>query len=121
MTNYFSPKFFKGRKIQNNNFFSFHLLRCLVKVCVKAHIIREKKQAYVTRERDSLNILRNTKGIISLNCTFQGKLILSKFFHVFIHFDLLYKLFFSLFRCCCCCKFCRSNKTLFCIDLCSKW
>lgn len=55
--------------------FSFRLQQKfvnVVKVCEKEHIVREKKQEYVNREKEALNLLSNTKGIISLSCTFQG-------------------------------------------------
>lgn len=48
------------------------LIRSLpVKVCEKDHIIREKKQQYVKREKSALHLLNNSPGIISLACTFQ--------------------------------------------------
>ncbi|XP_055546181.1 3-phosphoinositide-dependent protein kinase 1 isoform X2 [Wyeomyia smithii] len=42
-----------------------------IKVCEKQLIVREKKQEYVKREREALNILSGTPGFLSLYCTFQ--------------------------------------------------
>lgn len=44
-----------------------------VKVCDKEHIIREKKQDYVKREKSALHLLNNSAGVISLACTFQDR------------------------------------------------
>ncbi|XP_058821050.1 3-phosphoinositide-dependent protein kinase 1 isoform X2 [Topomyia yanbarensis] len=42
-----------------------------IKVCEKQQIVREKKQEYVKREREALNILSGTPGFLNLYCTFQ--------------------------------------------------
>ncbi|XP_053696466.1 3-phosphoinositide-dependent protein kinase 1 [Sabethes cyaneus] len=42
-----------------------------IKVCEKQLIVREKKQEYVKREREALNILSGSQGFLSLYCTFQ--------------------------------------------------
>lgn len=42
-----------------------------VKVCDKDHILREKKQDYVKREREALHQLIGAPGFVSLACTFQ--------------------------------------------------
>lgn len=44
-----------------------------VKVCDKNHIIKEKKQDYVKREKSALTVLNNSAGVISLACTFQDR------------------------------------------------
>uniref|UniRef100_A0A336L6Q3 3-phosphoinositide-dependent protein kinase 1 n=1 Tax=Culicoides sonorensis TaxID=179676 RepID=A0A336L6Q3_CULSO len=41
------------------------------KVCDKQHIIREKKQEYIKREREVLNMLSNCSSFVNLYCTFQ--------------------------------------------------
>lgn len=40
-------------------------------MCDKQHILREKKQEYIRRERDVLNILNNCPGFVNFSCTFQ--------------------------------------------------
>ena len=42
-----------------------------VKVCEKQLIIRERKQEYVVREREALNMLSGVPGFMNLYCTFQ--------------------------------------------------
>jgi 3-phosphoinositide dependent protein kinase-1 len=42
-----------------------------VKVCEKSHILREKKQEYIKREREVLHRLINSPGFVNLFCTFQ--------------------------------------------------
>ncbi len=42
-----------------------------VKVCEKSHIIREKKQEYIKREREVMHRLINCPGFVNLSCTFQ--------------------------------------------------
>ncbi|XP_058450236.1 3-phosphoinositide-dependent protein kinase 1 isoform X2 [Malaya genurostris] len=42
-----------------------------IKVCEKQQIIHEKKQEYVKREREALNILSGVPGFLNLYCTFQ--------------------------------------------------
>jgi 3-phosphoinositide dependent protein kinase-1 len=44
-----------------------------VKVCDKKHIIKEKKQTYIRREREALHLLNNTLGFVNLYCTFQDE------------------------------------------------
>ncbi|CAG9812163.1 unnamed protein product [Chironomus riparius] len=75
-----------GRTIGEGSFSTVYVARDLetkkefaIKVCEKAHIIRERKQEYVTREKAALLNLKNVKGVISLFCTFQSS---SKLFFV---------------------------------------
>lgn len=42
-----------------------------VKVCEKAHMIRERKTDYIRRERDALNRLSGRPGFLNFYCTFQ--------------------------------------------------
>lgn len=44
-----------------------------VKVCDKDHIIKEKKQSYIKREREALHLLSNVPGFVNLYCTFQDQ------------------------------------------------
>ncbi|XP_055383640.1 3-phosphoinositide-dependent protein kinase 1 isoform X2 [Condylostylus longicornis] len=44
-----------------------------IKVCEKAHIIREKKQEYVKREREVMHRMSNCPGFVNLYCTFQDE------------------------------------------------
>jgi 3-phosphoinositide dependent protein kinase-1 len=52
------------------SFVSFSL-SFTVKVCEKSHIIREKKQEYIKREREVMHRLINSAGFVNLFCTFQ--------------------------------------------------
>lgn len=40
-------------------------------MCTKDHIIREKKQEYIKREREVMNVMSGCEGFVSLYCTFQ--------------------------------------------------
>lgn len=40
-------------------------------MCDKHHIIREKKQEYIKREREVMNIMGGCPGFVNLYCTFQ--------------------------------------------------
>lgn len=42
-----------------------------IKVCDKQHIIRERKQEYIRREREVMHIMNNVPGFVNLSCTFQ--------------------------------------------------
>ncbi|XP_044735543.1 putative 3-phosphoinositide-dependent protein kinase 2 isoform X2 [Chrysoperla carnea] len=42
-----------------------------IKVCDKSHIIREKKQQYILREKEALNMLVNDPYFVKLYCTFH--------------------------------------------------
>ncbi|XP_055847143.1 3-phosphoinositide-dependent protein kinase 1 isoform X2 [Episyrphus balteatus] len=42
-----------------------------IKVCEKQHIIRERKQEYIRREREVMNVMTNVPGFVNLSCTFQ--------------------------------------------------
>lgn len=49
-----------------------------VKILSKAHIVKEKKEKYVMKERDALTLLRDSPFIINLAYTFQDKQNLCK-------------------------------------------
>lgn len=40
-------------------------------MCVKEQIIREKKQKYIKREREVMNVMAGCRGFVTLYCTFQ--------------------------------------------------
>ncbi|XP_055912054.1 3-phosphoinositide-dependent protein kinase 1 isoform X2 [Eupeodes corollae] len=42
-----------------------------IKVCEKQHIIKERKQEYIRREREVMNVMTNVPGFVNLSCTFQ--------------------------------------------------
>lgn len=42
-----------------------------VKVCEKKLILREKKQEYIKREREVMNLMSGCRGFVNLYCTFQ--------------------------------------------------
>ncbi|GAB0093194.1 3-phosphoinositide-dependent protein kinase 1 [Sergentomyia squamirostris] len=42
-----------------------------IKVCEKQHIIREKKQEYIKREREVMHVMSGVPGFVNLYCTFQ--------------------------------------------------
>lgn len=61
---------------------------CLVKVCEKRHILREKKQQYVKREKEVLMLLSkhaktSAPFFVRLFCTFQDHSSLCKYFYFF--------------------------------------
>lgn len=61
---------FYTRDTQSNKCSPFSSL-VSVKVCDKQHIIKEKKQEYIKREREILNMLSNCSSFVNLYCTFQ--------------------------------------------------
>lgn len=42
-----------------------------VKVCGKSQILKEKKQEYIKREREVMNVMTGCPGFVNLFCTFQ--------------------------------------------------
>ncbi|KAG5668035.1 hypothetical protein PVAND_015992 [Polypedilum vanderplanki] len=68
-----------GRVLGEGSFSTVYVARDIssrkefaIKVCDKAHIIRERKQEYVAREKHALQKLKTVKGVIELFCTFQS-------------------------------------------------
>ncbi|CRL04421.1 CLUMA_CG017507, isoform A [Clunio marinus] len=76
-----SPEDFQfGRVIGEGSFSTVYLAKEVesgkefaIKVCDKDHIIREKKQEYIKREKSALHLLSNSQGIIRLAYTFQDR------------------------------------------------
>lgn len=62
-----------------------------VKVCEKRHILREKKQKAIMREKQIMNILNNhcSPFFIKLHCTFQDTDRLCILFNGVVHFSVL--------------------------------
>ncbi|GAB6025883.1 hypothetical protein CHUAL_011858 [Chamberlinius hualienensis] len=69
-----------GKVIGEGSFSTVYLARDIhtkkeyaIKVCEKKHIIREKKQTYIKREKEVLNILNNHPSpfFVQLYCSFQ--------------------------------------------------
>ena len=67
-----------GRMIGEGSYSTVYLAKDIhtnkevaIKVCDKEHIIKEKKEQYVKREKEALHELSSTQGFVNLICTFQ--------------------------------------------------
>ncbi|KAL5290009.1 PDPK1 family protein [Megaselia abdita] len=70
--------FIFGKYIGEGSFSTVYLAREInthreyaIKVCDKMHILRERKQEYVQRERQVMHMMANVPGFVNLYCTFQ--------------------------------------------------
>ncbi|XP_059620040.1 3-phosphoinositide-dependent protein kinase 1 [Phlebotomus argentipes] len=69
-----------GKTIGEGSFSTVYLAKDIhtrreyaIKVCDKQHIIREKKQEYIKREREVMNVMSGVPGFVNLYCTFQDQ------------------------------------------------
>lgn len=79
-----------GRMIGEGSYSTVYLAKDIhtnkefaIKVCDKEHILKERKEQYVKREREALHQLSSTQGFVNLICTFQVSWNISETHYLF--------------------------------------